>query len=951
MKMKLTLLTFLSVLIGVSCYAQPTIGTTAFGTQTTFGILATGNSTVSANAAGWTCTLVNQVVSGTPAGTISMSIINSADTMLNISTPVNHTYQYISMKSSNTPTTKFKLNSFRFGAVTQANSYTINGYKDGVFVTGATTTVALAALSTQTTATYNLITVSNISAFGNIDEFRIFPVGTVSGAVVHRLDDIDISTAVAANSSPSFNNGATQNTLSCGSSLSLNTLLAVTDADNNQTLTWSVTGSPANGTLSGFSTTGTSNTGSVTPAAALAYTPNSGFEGTDNFTIQVSDGAATATTTITLLVNTATWNGNTSNNALTTTNWTGCAPAAGIKVIIPAGTTNAPSILLTSDVLTVGDLEIASGATFSNIGTLNITGVLSNNGTLTSNSGVNGTIGFTGTTAQTIPANAFSNNTIRNLVINNTAGVTLAGTLNLTGTLTPTAGTLTTGGFLTLKYTSGSVTAGGGHARVATGSTLGGYISGNVTVERFIQRNYRRYRFLGHPFTSLPLTEWTDDFDISGTITGSNANNFTTTQTNNPSAFTYNEAVGNTSISPDPGWTAITSGNTVTSLGTAVGARVMVRGSKGQTGSLTGGTYTPDSVIIDMTGALFQGNLNVPLTFSGPSASNNQKGYTLLCNPYASSWDFSTAVRNNVDNAVYQYRPSINAYCAWINGTAINGGSQYIEMSAAFLVHANNVTSPSLTFTEAGKATNVPTQTKLRTSRTIHNRLSLTLVQDATAMTDEVAVRFGDDPATDKFDSEFDAYNLESDLDFYIAGADDVRYAIFHGSELKTADVENRTVALGFKVLTPGAYTINAKILDAFNGGHIVYLKDAVLNTLTPINENTAYRFEATAGDTKDRFSLVFKPAKKVADVIKAGLTTYPNPAKDVLNVTYAGLNAKGAASIRLINTAGKTVKTISLAAGTEGRQSISLKGLAKGLYTVQLVQNGTTQTQNVVVD
>ena len=50
--------------------------------------------------------------------------------------------------------------------------------------------------------------------------------------------------------------------------------------------------------------------------------------------------------------------------------------------------------------------------------------------------------------------------------------------MNITGTYTPTSGTLTTGGFLTLKSTAS------GTARVAAGATGGGYILSLIHISR-----------------------------------------------------------------------------------------------------------------------------------------------------------------------------------------------------------------------------------------------------------------------------------------------------------------------------------------------------------------------------------------------------------------------------------------------------------------------------------
>src|SRR6185437_10193812 len=72
--------------------------------------------------------------------------------------------------------------------------------------------------------------------------------------------------------------------------------------DVGQTETWSIATAPVHGTLGGFTTTGTSTGGTITPST-LSYTPVPGFGGADMFTVQVSDGVAVATTTVTVMVN------------------------------------------------------------------------------------------------------------------------------------------------------------------------------------------------------------------------------------------------------------------------------------------------------------------------------------------------------------------------------------------------------------------------------------------------------------------------------------------------------------------------------------------------------------------------------------------------------------------------------------------------------------------------
>lgn len=108
---------------------------------------------------------------------------------------------------------------------------------------------------------------------------------------------------VPDNVPPTFNGGSPQSLAVCQNSgaNSINSLLVVTDPDLSQTETWSVVTGPSNGTLGGFNATAASGSSTITPTG-LTYTPTTGYSGSDMFVIQVSDGTATAVTTINVTV-------------------------------------------------------------------------------------------------------------------------------------------------------------------------------------------------------------------------------------------------------------------------------------------------------------------------------------------------------------------------------------------------------------------------------------------------------------------------------------------------------------------------------------------------------------------------------------------------------------------------------------------------------------------------
>lgn len=107
----------------------------------------------------------------------------------------------------------------------------------------------------------------------------------------------------SSNTSPAFVGATT--TLNVGQNASatdIKSLVHVSDSDSGQTLTWSQSSAPSHGTLAFSSATASSGGSDITPGGTITYTPASGYAGSDNFTVQVSDGTASATRTISVTV-------------------------------------------------------------------------------------------------------------------------------------------------------------------------------------------------------------------------------------------------------------------------------------------------------------------------------------------------------------------------------------------------------------------------------------------------------------------------------------------------------------------------------------------------------------------------------------------------------------------------------------------------------------------------
>lgn len=209
----------------------------------------------------------------------------------------------------------------------------------------------------------------------------------------------------------------------------------------------------------------------------------------------------------------AIWTGDVSTDWFTAENWSSGVPVAVKNATIPGSLANYP--VLDTGMGAVRNITIQGGAALTvNGAVLRITGAISNSGTFTAN---NGTILLNGSSLQTIPANAFAGNTVKNLTINNTAGAALEDSLLLSGILLVANGQLATSGHLTL-LSSDTQTA------LIDGSGTGQVI-GSVTMQRYLASGFG-YKYFSSPFQASTVNEFADDLDLEAPF---------------PSFYRYNE--------------------------------------------------------------------------------------------------------------------------------------------------------------------------------------------------------------------------------------------------------------------------------------------------------------------------------------------------------------------------------------------------------------------------
>jgi hypothetical protein len=448
--------------------------------------------------------------------------------------------------------------------------------------------------------------------------------------------------------------------------------------------------------------------GSATIAGTFKTANLVGFSGSATAAI-----SSTNSPTFTLTGSTIEYNAASASQIITNrADYNNLTISGGFTKAISASTTLSGALMLTSssDILSLGS------------NTLTLNGTVTGSGLLKGSSVSNLTIGGTGAlgTLNFDQGTDGTTNVLNNVTVNRSSGtLSLGNKLVVLNSYTPTAGVLTTGGYLHIRSTASNT------ARIAAGSSGGGYISGDVTVERYISAAYnvvspgapnnRAWRLLGSVTsgstinaawqegkvnTSVSLNVAADVAGYGTHITGSggSSNGFDVTQNNAASLYDWDQTAQD--------WRIINS--TSGTLDAQKGYLLFVRGNRDNINTINTTTGNSNTVL-RAKGTLLQGTQ----TFFG-LASNEQ--FSLVTNPYAAPISWSSVIATNSGNfkgSINVWDPNINTrggFTAISNlGVNSNGSSAItddLQTGQAFFVQTElNISTPTLTILESHKST------------------------------------------------------------------------------------------------------------------------------------------------------------------------------------------------------------------------------------------------------
>jgi hypothetical protein len=543
--------------------------------------------------------------------------------------------------------------------------------------------------------------------------------------------------------------------------------------------------------------------------------------------------------------------------------------------ITTIGTTNALNNLTidhTANTTTLGNSATVYGALTFTAGKLAIgSNTLTLSGTVV-NTVSGGLVGsaasnfiFDGTSAdatismdQTSPS---STNRLNYLIINcNPKILTLGNAVELAGTLFPLSGTLASGGNLTLLSTASKT------ANVSAGASGGGYVTGDVTVERYISSG-RKWHLLSVPTSGTQTIKaaWQE-----GAATGSSiSTGYGTWITSNVAGSTSS---GFDYVSNGPGlriydaatdvWTPVA--NTTDAVSSNSGYMVFVRGDRGCTSTNSNVSAT----ILRTTGTLNQGDQ--------ASVSVGADKFGSVANTLPSAIDFRNLFTTGViDPVFYVWDPKLGGsrglggYQTFVNiGTdyiVTPGGGSYgasgsicnaIQSGQAFIVHATGGTG-ALQLLEGSKSSSNMLVSKPLTPITPQIRLN---VITNNVVIDGLLVQMDNTfaPGIDGMDARKIANTNES----FSVLSNGILLAVERRPELKTDDT------LFFKSSGLKAQQYQLEIIPGMLQNKLMtaFLEDSYTGINVPVSlaDTTKVTFivnAAVASKDANRFRIVFKSA------------------------------------------------------------------------------------------
>ena len=625
---------------------------------------------------------------------------------------------------------------------------------------------------------------------------------------------------------------------------------------------------------------------------------------TNNLT--ATSGSLTGSATSSLTINgfgviSGTLNGLTSLSGLTLND-------AGQTLNLGSNLAISDSLNLTNGSLDItGKLLTLSGPAIFGAGFL--TGSTTSSLTIDGAGTISGSLNMTQTSAAT--------RSLYDLTLNRAGEIlTIANPLEIINSITPTLGTIASGGNITLIANA---------TRSARIGIVGGAITGNITAQTYAASSGVTgwTNLASSGITGLTVASWYGQFPIT-------CNGCATSTTSAGGAFASMQGGDETGTG---GTEYVTVSNT-TALTPGTGFWVY----------LGTGLSTTTPITITETGSAVQGTLPIALT----KTPAGQNGYNLIANAYTSpiSWPACASTNSALtDGSAYLYSPvggqiSLNGAGVSTPGGYCTGG--VIAMGQGFYVNATS--AGTFNFLESHKsAANTSANPLLKTNATNTNAEFRLGITDPYGAYDETVI-IADNNATSNFDNMLDAYKMFQTPGYSGTGPVYSQYTTINSlsnnkdyaiNSLPLSSTQNLVIPIRAKAMVSGTYTINPLQIQNLPTTSCVTLKDNLLNINHDLRSGS---YVCTIADTTSapRFELT---------ICAGSIATNVSQVKNTINNVIIGQD--GTSGVFVKTSFDKNTKSVISAYNVMGQKIIADKEIEG---TENLIHLDFNETHNQII-
>ena len=271
------------------------------------------------------------------------------------------------------------------------------------------------------------------------------------------------------------------------------------------------------------------------------------------------------------------------------------------------------------------------------------------------------------------------------------------------------------------------------------------------------------------------------------------------------------------------------------------------------------------------TGVPNNGNIAVPVTTT--ASPTGAVGFNLIGNPYPSTINATRFLQDNTGAAYFWTHQSYFVGTTLVNGGAANyatfslAGAVASSVSGTTNVTPNGfiqagqgfmfltATNKNVTFTNIMREANNAGQFFRTAQQTESDKIWLNLTNNEGAFSQSMIAYLPN--TSTSFDDGYDALQMNTTGNVLSSKIADANYAIQSRGNFAGTDV----VKLNLNIAIAGNYTLTKDSTNGiFTSAQDFFLKDNLTGTTHNIKQ-TPYNFVSTAGETADRFEIVYQNA------------------------------------------------------------------------------------------